>query len=247
MCLILSDYDWDARCETVWCIARSSCWIQANFWQEVVQVVLQIHFHLIGLANPLSGKPVRHIHRKNKPVEPEQVPEKHSRTRYIQEIPRPDPPLFISFHYGDWWHNLSHEGKVHRGIRMGVWSFWGETVLGMEYVTAVVSVKEGIFSLNLVLKTKSALPKTVMQMGVIKRSIAAGLRFSAVVFDLWYFLPGLSDSLKGRRSSGLRKRTAIAQYWWKDHGWSWGIMHLHWNLGIWQHTASMTAHFSWKV
>ena len=60
----------------------------------------------------------------------------------------------------------------------------GKSVLGMKYVTAVVFGKEGIFSLNLVLKTKSGLSKTVMQMRVIKRSIDAGIHFSAVVFDL---------------------------------------------------------------
>ena len=63
----------------------------------------------------------------------------------------------------------------------------GKSVLGMQYVTAVVSGREGIFPLNLDLKTKSGLSKIVMQMGVIKRSITTGLRFSTVVFDSWYF------------------------------------------------------------
>ena len=63
----------------------------------------------------------------------------------------------------------------------------GKSVLGMQYVTAVVSGREGIFPLNLDLKTKSGLSKIVMQMGVIKRSITTGLRFSTVVFGSWYF------------------------------------------------------------
>ena len=54
-------------------------------------------------------------------------------------------------------------------------------------ITAVISGKEGIFPLNLDLKAKSCLSKIVMQMAVINRSITAGLHFSTVVFDSWYF------------------------------------------------------------
>ena len=63
----------------------------------------------------------------------------------------------------------------------------GKSVWGMQYVTAVVSGREGIFPLNLDLKAKSGLSKIVMQMAVIKRAITAGLHFSTVVFDSWYF------------------------------------------------------------
>ena len=63
----------------------------------------------------------------------------------------------------------------------------GKSVLGMQYVTSVISGNEGIFPLNLDLKAKSGLSKIVMQMAVIKRSITAGLHFSTVVFDSWYF------------------------------------------------------------
>ena len=63
----------------------------------------------------------------------------------------------------------------------------GKSVWGMQCVTAVISGKEGIFPLNLDLKAKSGLSKIVMQMAVIKRSITAGLHFSTVVFDSWYF------------------------------------------------------------
>ena len=63
----------------------------------------------------------------------------------------------------------------------------GKSIWGMQYVTAVISGKEGIFPLNLDLKAKSCLSKIVMQMAVIKRSITAGLHFRTVVFDSWYF------------------------------------------------------------
>ena len=36
-------------------------------------------------------------------------------------------------------------------------------------------------------KAKSSISKILMQMAVIKRSITAGLHFSTVVFDSWYF------------------------------------------------------------
>ena len=61
-----------------------------------------------------------------------------------------------------------------------------KSVLGMQYVTSVISGNEGIFPLNLDLKAKSGLSKIVMQMAVIKRAITAGLHFSTVIFDLWY-------------------------------------------------------------
>ena len=53
----------------------------------------------------------------------------------------------------------------------------------MQYVIAVVSGKEGIFPLDPELKEESGPSKIVMQMDVIKRSIASGLHFSTVVFD----------------------------------------------------------------
>jgi hypothetical protein len=66
----------------------------------------------------------------------------------------------------------------------------------MQYVTAVVSGREGIFPLNLELKEESGPSKIVMQMGVLKRSIASGLHFSTVVFDSWYFATRLLDFLE---------------------------------------------------
>ena len=71
----------------------------------------------------------------------------------------------------------------------------GKSVWGMQYVTAVVSGKEGIFPLNLELKEESGPSKIVMQMDVIKRSIASGLHFSTVVFDSWYFASRLVEFL----------------------------------------------------
>ncbi|MGP6239482.1 hypothetical protein ACNF40_03575 [Cuniculiplasma sp. SKW4] len=53
----------------------------------------------------------------------------------------------------------------------------------MQYVTAVASGKEGILLLNLDRKAKSGLSKILIQMGVIKRSIMAGLHFTTVAFD----------------------------------------------------------------
>ncbi len=46
----------------------------------------------------------------------------------------------------------------------------------MQYVTAAISGREGIFPLNLDLKTKNGLSRIVMQMAVIKRSITAGMK-----------------------------------------------------------------------
>lgn len=57
----------------------------------------------------------------------------------------------------------------------------------MQYTTAVISGREGIFPLNLDLKAKNGLSRIAMQMAVIKRSITAGLHFSTVVLDSWYF------------------------------------------------------------
>ncbi|EQD75587.1 transposase IS4 family protein, partial [mine drainage metagenome] len=63
----------------------------------------------------------------------------------------------------------------------------GRSVYGMQYATAVISGIEGIFPLNLDLKTKKGPSKIVMQIAVMKRAITAGLEFSTVVFDSWYF------------------------------------------------------------
>ena len=75
----------------------------------------------------------------------------------------------------------------------------GKTVWGMSLVSAAISGNEGIFPLNLDFRPSdsgahesSRIPsKIVMQMGVIKRAITAGLIFSTVVFDSWYFASGL--------------------------------------------------------
>ena len=75
----------------------------------------------------------------------------------------------------------------------------GKSVWGMQYVTAVISGREGIFPLNLDLKAKSSISKILMQMAVIKRSITAGLRFSTVVFDSWYFSSSLLRFLERER------------------------------------------------
>ncbi len=60
----------------------------------------------------------------------------------------------------------------------------GKSVWGMQYTTAVMSGNEGIFPLNLDLKTKNGLSRIVMQMAVIKRAITAGLRFVNAGQDL---------------------------------------------------------------
>ena len=57
----------------------------------------------------------------------------------------------------------------------------------MQYVTAIISWKKGIFPLNLGIKAKSSISKIFMQMAVIKRSITAGLHFGSVIFDSLYF------------------------------------------------------------
>ena len=75
----------------------------------------------------------------------------------------------------------------------------GRSVYGMQYATAVISGNEGIFPLNLDLKTKGGLSKIVMQMAVMKRAITAGLRFSTVVFDSRYFASRLIRFLERER------------------------------------------------
>ena len=54
---------------------------------------------------------------------------------------------------------------------------------------SLLSYREGkeYSPLNLDLKAKTSISKILMQMAVIKRSITAGLRFSTVGFDSWYF------------------------------------------------------------
>ena len=79
----------------------------------------------------------------------------------------------------------------------------GKSVWGMQYVTAVVSGREGIFPLNLDLKAKSGLSKIVMQMAVIKRAITAGLHFSTVVFDSWYFASRLVRFLEREKKDWI--------------------------------------------
>ena len=79
----------------------------------------------------------------------------------------------------------------------------GKSIWGMQYVTAVISGKEGIFPLNLDLKAKSCLSKIVMQMAVIKRSITAGLHFSTVVFDSWYFASRLVRFLEREKKDWI--------------------------------------------
>ena len=66
-----------------------------------------------------------------------------------------------------------------RHIEGASWVFHhtkGKSVWGMQYVTAAISGREGIFPLNLDLKTKNGLSRIVMQMAVIKRSITAGMK-----------------------------------------------------------------------
>ena len=70
----------------------------------------------------------------------------------------------------------------------------GKSVLGIQYITAVVSGREGIFPLNLDLKTKNGLSRIAMQMAVIKRSITADLLFST-------FLP--VDQIPSKGEEGL--------------------------------------------
>ena len=79
----------------------------------------------------------------------------------------------------------------------------GKSVWGMQYVTAVISGREGIFPLNLDIKTKNGLSKIAMQMAVIKRSITAGLHFGTVVFDSWYFSSRLIRFLERERKDWI--------------------------------------------
>ena len=79
----------------------------------------------------------------------------------------------------------------------------GKSVWGMQYVTAVISGREGIFPLNLDLKAKSSISKILMQMAVIKRSITARLHFSTVVFDSWYFSSRLVRFLERERKDWI--------------------------------------------
>ena len=83
----------------------------------------------------------------------------------------------------------------------------GKTVWGMSLITAAISGNEGIFPLNVDIKgigeergdgEKNAydLSKIVMQIAVIKRAITAGLNFSMVLFDSWYFASGLIGFLE---------------------------------------------------
>ena len=73
----------------------------------------------------------------------------------------------------------------------------------MQYTTAVISGREGIFPLNLDLKAKNGLSRIAMQMAVIKRSITARLRFSTVVFDSWYFSSRLIRFLERERKDWI--------------------------------------------
>ena len=52
----------------------------------------------------------------------------------------------------------------------------GKSVWGMQYVTAAIWGREGIFPLNLDLKAKNGLSKIAMQMAFIERSITAGMK-----------------------------------------------------------------------
>ena len=61
----------------------------------------------------------------------------------------------------------------------------GKTVYGMQYTTSVISGNEGIFPLSMELKTDDS--KIDLQINTIKKAMGAGLRFSTVVFDSWYF------------------------------------------------------------
>ena len=79
----------------------------------------------------------------------------------------------------------------------------GKSVWGMQYVTAVISGREGIFPLNLDIKTKNGLSKIAMQMAVIKRSTTADLHFSTVVFDSWYFSSRLVRFLERERKDWI--------------------------------------------
>ncbi|MHB1811362.1 MAG: hypothetical protein ACYCPR_02985 [Thermoplasmataceae archaeon] len=72
---------------------------------------------------------------------------------------------------------LQRKGKHSEGPGWVFGHSYGMLVLGMQYVTAIVSGNEGIFPLILDLKTKNGLSKIVTQMVVIKQSIPAGIRF----------------------------------------------------------------------
>ena len=67
----------------------------------------------------------------------------------------------------------------------------GRSVWGMPAITAAISCNEGIFPANIDLKAVSngmgKPSKITMQMGVIRRAITAGLKFSMVLMDSWYF------------------------------------------------------------
>ena len=63
----------------------------------------------------------------------------------------------------------------------------GKSVWGMQFVTYAISCSEGIFPLNVDQKVRFKISKMVMQMTAIKRAITAGLKFSTVLMDSWYF------------------------------------------------------------
>ena len=98
----------------------------------------------------------------------------------------------------------------------------GKSVWGMQYVTAVISGREGIFPLNLDLKAKSSISKILMQMAVIKRSITAGLHFSTVVFGSWYFSSRLVRFLERERKDWVTEaksnRTILVNGSWMKLG-----------------------------
>ena len=157
MCLTLSDYDRDTRCETAWCVDRSSCWIQASFWRGQFREFSRIHHILMGIANPFIYAPERHIHGTHKPV---------NLNRFLRNIPvleifRKSESLINRY---SWDSVLVIDDTIlHRKGKHIDGSGWvfdhseGKSVLGMQYVTAVVSGREGIFPLNLDLKTKNGL------------------------------------------------------------------------------------------
>ena len=78
---------------------------------------------------------------------------------------------------------------------------------GMPAVTAAISCNEGIFPLNIGLKDvggdRENPSKIRMQMGVIKRSITSGLKFSMVLMDSWYFASRMNRFLEHEGKSWI--------------------------------------------
>ena len=90
----------------------------------------------------------------------------------------------------------------------------GKAVWGMSLISAAISGNEGIFPLNIDVKgirdnegdreeNAYSLSKIVMQMAVIRRTITAGLKFSMVLFDSWYFASKLIKFLEHERKDWI--------------------------------------------